>query len=294
MQLQQNISLAPYTTFHIGGPADYFTVTTTLDELKEAVNWAKKNNQPFFILGTGANILVSDSGFRGLVIKNEAALYEFNGNLLTAQSGATIENLINLSKAQSLSGLEDFAGIVSTVGGALWQNLHFLSADRSKTVYIADILDSATLMHKNGATDDVDRAYFRFGYDKSILHTSGDIVLSATFRLVPQLEEEIQKTIDANILWREQKHPKNAKNCSAGSIFKKAGDLGSGRLIEKVGLKGKIIGGAQISEVHANFIVNIGNATAKDVMELIRLIIATIKQQLNVDMEPEIGFVGEF
>src|SRR5690348_8366824 len=129
MQLQQNVVLAPFTTFHIGGPADYFVIAKTLDDLKEAVTWAKKQHTAYFILGTGANILVSDKGYRGLVIKNEASAYQFDGNLLTAQSGAKIADLIELSKQQNLSGLEDFAGIVSTVGGALWQNLHFLSAD---------------------------------------------------------------------------------------------------------------------------------------------------------------------
>ncbi len=294
MQMQQNIPLAQYTTFHIGGPADYFVTTTTLDELKEALSFAKKNNQQVFVLGSGANILVSDKGFRGLVIKNEAKEYEFAGNLLIAQSGATIENLIEASKEQSLSGLEHFAGIPSTVGGALWQNLHFLSPDRSKTLYIADILDSASLLFKDGTTDIVTKGYFAFEYDKSILHTSGDIVLSATFRLTPSTKETIQKTIDDNVAWRAEKHPKNATQCSAGSIFKKIEGYGAGRLIEKVGLKGKIIGGAQISLTHANFIVNLGNATAADVRALITLVIQTVRDQLRLEMEPEISFVGEF
>lgn len=292
--LQQNVILAPFTTFHIGGPADYFVVTSSLDDLKEAVVWAKKNNQPYFILGTGANILVSDKGYRGLVIKNEAKVYEFDGNILVAQSGCTIGELIELSKAQSLSGLEHFAGIPSTVGGALWQNLHFLSSDRSKTVYIADIVEGASMLKPNGNAETVDKKYFQFGYDSSVLHTSSDIVLSATFRLVPQDPEVIQNTIDANLLWRAEKHPKNATSCSAGSIFKQIEGKGAGRLIEEVGLKGKIIGGAQISTVHANFIINLGNATAADVVGLIQLVIKTVHEKLNLDMEPEISFVGEF
>lgn len=124
----------------------------------------------------------------------------------------------------------------------------------------------------------------------------------ATFRLLPKNQESIQKTIDANVAWREEKHPKNAAACSAGSIFKKIpirqaqGEegKGAGRLIEQVGLKGKIIGGAQISPVHANFIVNLGTAKAQDVLDLIHLVIQTVKQELHVDMDPEISFVGEF
>ncbi|HSD98166.1 MAG TPA: UDP-N-acetylmuramate dehydrogenase [Patescibacteria group bacterium] len=294
MQIQQQVILAPYTTFHVGGPADYFVVAENLDDIKDAVAWAKKQAVPYFLLGTGANILVSDKGYRGLVIKNEAKLYEFNGNLLTAQSGATIADLITLCKEQNLSGLEDFAGIVSTVGGALWQNLHFLSSDRSKTVYIADIVDSASMLFENGTTDVVQKDYFQFGYDQSILHTKKDIVLSATFRLSSKDADAIQQTIDADIKWRQEKHPKDAPHCSAGSIFKKIEGKGAGRLIEQVGLKGKIIGGAQISPVHANFIVNLGNAKARDVVDLIHLVTQTIREKLGLEMHPEISFVGEF
>ena len=328
VQIQENVSLAPYTTFHIGGPADYFVVVTTLDELREAVQWAKDPHTPgvfgpstpgvgalpYFILGTGANILVSDKGYRGLVIKNEAKAFQIShprgvnksGNtltsgvgsnqeiFLTAESGATIADLIEFSKKQELSGLENYAGIVSTVGGALWQNLHFLNSGRSKTVYIADILEGASILRENGSIEEVDKAYFQFGYDQSILHTNKDIVLSATFRLTPMPQEEIQKTIDANLEWRAKKHPKNAPHCTAGSIFKKIEQYGAGRLIEKVGLKGKVIGGAQISEVHANFIINLGSATAQNVLDLIHLVQQTVKDQLHLDLEPEISFIGEF
>ncbi|HYK08749.1 MAG TPA: UDP-N-acetylmuramate dehydrogenase [Candidatus Eisenbacteria bacterium] len=294
MNIQNNVVLAPYTTFGIGGPADFFVVVATLDELKEAIAYAKTNALSYFLLGTGANILVGDKGFRGLVIKNETKAYRFDGNILTAQSGATVADLIQLSKERGLSGLEDFAGIVSTVGGALWQNLHFLSSDRSKTAFIADILQSATVLHENGESEEVDASYFQFGYDKSILHASKDVVLSATFKLVLKDVEEIQKTIDENILWRKEKHPLHAEQCSAGSIFKKIEEFGAGRLIEKVGLKGKQIGGAQVSTVHANFIVNTGGATAKDVRDLITLIQAIVKKDLQLDLQPEISFVGEF
>lgn len=291
---QQNVVLAPYTTFHIGGPADYFVVVTNLDDLKDAITWAKKNNQEYFILGLGANILIGDKGFRGLVIKNEAKAYEFEGNLLTAQSGAVIGELITLCKDEYLSGLEDFAGIPSTVGGALWQNLHFLSSERTTTVYIADILQNASIFHEDGSTENVNKDYFQFGYDKSILHQTKDVVMAATFRLTGKNPEEIQKTIDANLAWRRQKHPVDAEKRSAGSIFKQIQGYGAGRLIQQVGLKGKQIGGAEISNVHANFIVNTGTATATDVRALIVLVQETVRKQLNLELEVEISFIGEF
>jgi len=153
----------------------------------------------------------------------------------------------------------------------------------------------------------VNREFFHFSYDYSVLHDSHDVVLSATFKLTKKPKEEIQKVIDANIAWRKEKHPKNAEKCSAGSVFKKiesarhalqgvaGGALrGAGRLIEQVGLKGYKIGGAQISETHANFIINTGSAKASDVMQLIALIQTKIKDQLGLDMTPEISFVGEF
>lgn len=294
MHIQQNVLLAPYTTFHIGGPADYFVVVSTLDELKEAIAWAKKNNKQYFLLGAGANILVGDKGYRGLVIKNEAKQYRFEGNLLTAQSGCLISDLIEVSKKEYLSGLEDYAGIVSTVGGALWQNLHFLNQDRSQTTYIANLLQSAVVLHEDGSDEEVQKEYFQFGYDKSILHFSKDIVLSAVFHLCPKNPEEVQKTIDANLKWRAEKHPIDAIHCSAGSIFKRIEGYGAGRLIEQVGLKGKQIGGAKVSEVHANFIVNTGNASAKDVRDLISVIQESVKKQFNLDLEVEISFIGEF
>src|SRR5258708_7563218 len=144
-KIQSGISLAPYTTFHIGGQADYFVKVETIDEIIAAVLWAKDIQEkkiPFFILGQGANILVGDKGFRGLVIKNEAEEFHISSKgrndtsvLLTAESGVTIAELINKTSALSLSGLEHFAGIPSSLGGALWQNLHFLSPDRQTTVF---------------------------------------------------------------------------------------------------------------------------------------------------------------
>src|SRR5260221_6198357 len=288
VNIENNVPLAHYTTFHIGGPADYFVIVHSLHELKDAVAYAKAHGLSYFLLGTGANILVGDKGFRGLVIKNESKEYIFSDTTLTADSGATIEDLMQFSLERNLSGLEDYAGIVSTVGGALWQNLHFLNSDRSGTSYIADIVEGALILHEDNTEEKVDKTYFQFGYDKSILHTTKDIVMSATFRLHPKSKDEIQKTIDANVAWRAEKHPKDAHTCSAGSIFKKIENFGAGRLIEKVGLKGKQIGGATVSRVHANFILNTGTATAKDVRDLIALIQKTVEDQLRLHLEPEI------
>ncbi len=320
MDIRQDVTLAPYTTFAIGGPADYFIEANSQDQLIEAITFAKEKKLPFFVLGTGANILVGDRGFRGVVIKNNANEFQISNIqyqisnepskspknlnnptdtvLFTTDSGATMEELIKFTAQKGLSGLEHFAGIPSSVGGALWQNLHFLSPNRSKTVFIGDILKNASILriHDEGSMikEDADQAYFQFAYDYSILHDTHDVVVSATFTLTPEDPKVIQERIHANVQWRAEKHPANATIRSAGSVFKKIEGHGAGRLIEKVGLKGKMIGGAKISEKHANFIVNAHHATAKNVRDLIDLVQSTVKQQLNLDMQTEISFVGEF
>jgi UDP-N-acetylmuramate dehydrogenase len=294
MNIQENVTLAPFTTFHIGGPAEQFIEARSQDELAQAVIYAQKKTLPYFILGTGANILVGDKGIRGLVIKNEANKFSVDDSLLTADSGAVMSDLIGFTAKKGLSGFEHFAGIPSTIGGALWQNLHFLSPDRSKTLFLGDILASAEILTEKGEKKTVDKDYFQFSYDSSILHTKKDVVLSATFQLTPLDEAELEHRIDENLKWREEKHPQNAAHCSAGSVFKKIESHGAGRLIEQVGLKGHQIGGAQISERHANFIVNTRDATAKDVLDLINLVKEKVKQELGLEMQLEISLIGEF
>lgn len=294
MQIREHVMLAPYTTFGIGGPADYFVIAPTEQDIVEAVAFAKEKGIPFFLLGTGANILIGDKGYRGLVIKNEASKTILEGSELTAESGTTIEELIAYTAGKGLSGFEHFAGIPSTVGGALWQNLHFLSPDRSKTLYIGDIVTAARVLKEDGTVEHVGSDYFQFTYDYSILHVRRDIVLSATFALTPEDQQVIKERIAANLSWRQEKHPDGAVSCSAGSVFKKIEGFGAGRLIEQVGLKGKKIGGAKISDKHANFIINENSASAKDVRDLITLVKTTIKEQHGLEMQTEISFVGEF
>lgn len=292
--LQKNILLAPYTTYKIGGPADFFVIAKTKQELAHAIIEARKNNVSYFVLGTGANILVGDKGFRGLVIKNEADQVTISGNLVTVESGAIIAELIKITAEKNLSGLEHFAGIPSTVGGALWQNLHFLSPDRTQTLFIESIFESAEILDELNVVQKVDKAFFEFSYDTSILHHRKLIVLEATFRLKNKEKELIQKQIDENLKWRGEKQPPVEQFPSCGSVFKKIADVGAGRLIDKVGLKGFKIGGAQISEKHANFIVNTGTATAQNVIDLIKLAREKVLKETGYKLETEIGMVGEF
>jgi len=292
--LKKLVKISEYTTYKIGGDADYFVIVKSKSELINAIIQARKNKIPFFILGSGANILFGDKGFRGLVIKNEVKHISVTNNIVTAGSGTTIAELIENSMRIGLSGFEHFAGIPSTVGGALWQNLHFLLPDRTETVYIESILKSAEILDENNDLFKVGKDFFEFGYDKSILHKKDLVVTEATFHLQSKDAKKIRKQIDENLKWRDEKQPSLEQFPSCGSVFKKIDGIGAGRLIDKVGLKGYQIGGAKVSEKHANFIVNTGGATANDVVDLIKLIQKKVFEETGHKLEIEINLVGEF
>lgn len=298
--LRRNEPLAPYTTFRIGGPADLFFEATSADALANAVRAAREEGVPYFVLGLGANVLIGDRGFRGLVIRNTARKREFREHgdacLLWTESGAIIKDLIQESVARGWSGLEHYVGIPSTVGGAVWQNLHFLSPapERERTMFIAEIFDSCEILSEEGERKSVDAAYVGFGYDDTVFHHRRDIVLSATFRLSRGDPATLQRILQENLSWRGSKHPWLEWHPSAGSIFKKKEGVGAGRLVDQCGLKGRRVGDAQISHMHANIMVNLGHATAKDVRDLISLAQSTVERECGVHLEPEIGFIGEF
>jgi UDP-N-acetylmuramate dehydrogenase len=195
-----------------------------------------------------------------------------------------------------LSGLEHYVGIPSTVGGAVWQNLHFLSPApaRERTMFIAEVFDTAELLTHDGQRKVVDRDYMQFGYDTSTLHKQRDIALAVTFQLEQGDTAVMHRIMQENLSWRGGKHPWLEYHPSAGSIFKKIEGVGAGRLIDQVGLKGFRHGDAQISHIHANIMVNLGKATAKDVRELIAIAQSRVREQFGQNLEPEIGFIGEF
>ena len=297
-RLERDVPLAPFTTFRIGGPADLLYRARTPDELAEAVLSARELEIPHFLLGSGANILIGDGGFRGLVIRNEADEITFPGEArVRAASGTMVyHDLIQACADRELGGLHHFVGIPSTVGGAIWQNLHFLSPppERERTVFVEEVVESCDLLTAEGERKTVGVDYLDFGYDYSILHDREDVVLSVTFRLTPTPQEELLYVIRENLQWRNDRHPDLWLYPSAGSIFQKIEGVGAGRLIDQCGLKGHVHGRAQIFHRHANIIVNLGGAAARDVRELIDLAQATVQRELDYHLEPEIGFIGEF
>ena len=296
-RVQRRVQLGPFTTFKIGGPADLFFEARSADELARAVSVAREHNVPFFVLGLGANILVGDRGFRGLVIRNAADAYEFSATgKLRAESGAVMKTLIQEAARLGWSGIEHYVGIPSTVGGAIWQNLHFLSPapERERTMFIAEVFDSCEILSEEGERKTVGADYVKFGYDDSVFHHRRDIVLASTFQLQRADTGTIHRILQENLSWRGGKHPWLEWHPSAGSVFKKIEGVGAGRLVDQCGLKGHRIGDAQISHIHANIMVNLGRATAADVRTLIALAQKTVEDRFGVHLEPEIGFIGEF
>ena len=306
-RVRRRVRLAPYTTFRIGGPADLFVEVESAEELAAAVAAAHRHQVPFFRLGLGANILAGAAGFRGLVIRNRArraaVLPAAPGaapdgpRRLVAESGAVVHpDLIELAIAHGLSGLEHYAGIPSTVGGAIWQNLHFLSPAprRERTMFIAEVTVAAELSSLAGERRTVSAPELELGYDTSILHHRPDTVLAVTFELHPADPAALRRVVRENLAWRAERHPPLAGEPSAGSIFKKIDGVGAGRLIEECGLKGAARGGAVVTRRHANIIVNRGDATAADVRALIEHVQEVVELRTGHRLETEIQMVGDF
>jgi UDP-N-acetylmuramate dehydrogenase len=296
-RLKLGVPLAPYTTFRIGGPADVLYDATTAEELASAVMSARDAGIPLFVLGLGANILIGDGGVRGLVVRNLARGVQIGRDgHVRAESGVIVADLIQQTVAAGLSGLEHYVGIPSTVGGAVWQNLHFLSPapERERTMFIEEVVQSVDLLLPDGRRERADRAAMRFGYDTSRLHGSGEMALAVDFTLAQGDAAAMHRVMQENLSWRGARHPWLEVHPSAGSIFKKIEGVGAGRLVDQCGLKGFRIGDAQISHIHANIIVNLGHATARDVRALIAHAQDAVFAKFNQRLEPEIGFIGAF
>jgi UDP-N-acetylmuramate dehydrogenase len=297
-RVRRNVPLAPLTTFRIGGPADLFYRARTPEELCRALGVARQLGLPSFVLGRGANILVADEGVRGVVIRCDIATMEFGpGGRVVAGAGVDVfPDLINATVARGLGGLHYFVGIPSTVGGAVLGNLHFLAAPpaRERTMFWEDSMEGATILTPDGEMRYERTEHFRFRYNYSVIQDTGDIVLDVSLKLVPTPTREIQRVMRENLAWRNERFPALWLYPYAGSVFKMIDGINAGRLIEECGLKGRGYGAAQIYHRHANMVVNLGGATAAEVMTLIDLSRETVARELGYELETEIEFVGAF
>jgi UDP-N-acetylmuramate dehydrogenase len=298
--------MASYTAMRVGGPADLLVVCGSVDEVVEAVTLARQHGVPWLLLGGGCNVLVADRGVRGLVIVNRAANIAFDGSTARAEAGAPLAVLARQAVERGLAGLEWAAGLPGTVGGAVVGNAGAFDGD------IAGVLHSATVLEPNGEIVERPNAWFEFEYRGSRIkrgsrgageqgrredrenHASRithHVILAATFDLKPGDPQALTARATEILEWRRTKHPSGA---TMGSTFKNPPDSHAGYLIEQAGLRGSFIGGAQISELHGNFFMNTGGATALDVLVLIEHARAEVKRQFGVELELEIELMGEW
>jgi len=284
-RVRRDEPLASHTCLRVGGPADLLIVCESAGEVIWAVELAQRHGIDWRVLGGGCNVLVADSGVRGLVIVNRAARVEFDGPVARAETGALLAALAGEAVRRGLAGLEWAAGLPGTVGGAVVGNAGAFEGD------IAAILHSATVLEPSGEAVARSNEWFEFEYRLSrIKRGGGYVVLAATFELEPQDSESLAARADEILEWRRTRHPAGA---TVGSTFKNPPDSHAGYLIEQAGLRGYRVGGAQISELHGNFFMNTGGATAADVWALIQHARATVGQQFGMQLELEIELLGE-
>jgi len=285
-KVKNNILLKDFTTFKIGGRVKYFFVAESNEDILKAVVAARKLKLPFFILGAGSNILVSDKGYKGLVIKVENQDFKITKSKITAGAGLSLGQLLNFAVGYGLSGIEWLAGIPGTVGGAVYGNAGGFGKSMENAVEKIEIFDSKSLKLKTYNLKDC-----RLSYRESIFKKNKNlIILSAVLKLKKSSKSKIKKQIKKYLDYRREYQPLNFP--SAGSVFKNPPGFSAGDLIEKCGLKGKRVRDIKISERHANFIVNLGNGRAKDVKKLINLVKTKIKNKFKINLEEEVQYLG--
>ena len=317
LRVYENEPLKKHTYFRIGGPARLFFEAKSVEDLKLALETAHQYKIPFVVLGGGANVLVSEKGFAGLVIKNRAEAIKLVGvkgtinkhgrgiksALVWAVSGTLMNRLARFTIDQGLEGLEFLLSVPGTIGGGLKINAHF---EVEKKEFIGDRVVTASLFNpRTGDLKNVDQAYFNFAYDSSKIQKTGEIVLEAAFRLNTASDKaDLWQKALANVKRRNQEQPVGVA-CS-GCVFRNIEDedakrlatprltTSTGYIIESMGLKGTKIGDAQISSSHANFIINTGEAKAQDVLKLINLIKEKAKNTYGLDLKEEIFYIGDF
>ncbi len=314
LKFYKNVNIAPYTTFKIGGPAKYFFIARSLEQLQAALIWAQERKIKYFILGGGSNVLISDQGFRGLVIQNQNSKikiqnYKSKVKMIYADAGVTLGRLVNVVTQRGLTGLEWAAGIPGTLGGAIHGNAGWPSNKKNisavvRSVRVLELGPKLKIKNYNHRA-------CQFAYRHSVFKNRTDLViLSARLKLKRGDSKAIKKEIAQIIETRGHKIP---SGFSAGCVFKnqlwtkkyyyllkqypelklvtKNGFIPAAWLIEKCGLKGKKLGQAQISPGHANFIINLGQAKAKDVQRLINLIKRTVKNKFKINLQEEIEII---
>ena len=296
-RVRREVPLAPMTTFRVGGPAEVLLETRSSGEIVAALRIARAVGVPVTILGGGSNVLVSDRGVRGLVVRPRGGeILRLDEGRVRADAAVTINGLVRWTINHGCAGLEAWAGTPGTVGGAVFGNAHFAGA------LIGDRILEVRLADPDGTTRDVSHAEMRFGYDRSRLQGSGEVLLSAVFQVSAGETAALRATARESLAFRKRTQPLDTP--SAGCVFQNpepgrdqvpAGmPWSAGALVDRAGLKGASIGGARVSSAHGNFIVNDGGATASDIRALIDRCRAEVRRQFGVELREEIVYVGDF
>ena len=280
--------LCNHTTFRVGGKADAFLSVSNEEQLQKAVFLCKEYNMPFLVLGNGSNLLVSDNGYQGMVILvgNDMSEITVDANRVTAMAGATLASVAQTAARHSLGGMEFASGIPGTIGGAIVMNAGAYDGEMKMVV------ERVRVLTQDGEMLILSNEELEFGYRTSRVKKEKLIVLSVTLLLQPQKKELIIEKMNDFAARRREKQPLEFP--SAGSTFKRPEGMFAGKLIMDAGLRGYSVGDAQVSEKHCGFVINKGNATAKEIHKLIYDVQDKVKESFGVTLEPEVIFIGDF
>lgn len=280
--------MSRHTTFKVGGPADCLVCPQDTEQLKGVLNYLTKVEIPYFVVGNGSNLLVSDAGYRGVIVKVGEAMSQVRveGNNIIAGAGASLAKVARTALEHGLTGLEFAAGIPGTVGGALIMNAGAYDGEMKMVV------SRVTVVDQHGVEMSLDNATMEFGYRSSALKNQKFVATECEFNLEPGDKEQMKAKMDDFAARRRDKQP--LEYPSAGSTFKRPEGHFAGKLIQDAGLAGMQVGGAQVSTKHCGFVINTGEATAKDIHILIGFIQDKVKDTFGVDLEPEVIRLGEF
>jgi UDP-N-acetylmuramate dehydrogenase len=294
--VERDAPLAPLTTFKVGGPADYLVTVSSAADLARAVAIARRHGAPVTVLGGGSNVLVADAGLRGVVVRVRGGEIRPTPAGVRADAGVTINGLVRWMLNRGLAGLEAWAGTPGTVGGAVHGNAHFQGR------LIGERIERVALLARDGEVIEVPAAEMEFGYDTSRPQRTGEVVLWAEFRAEPDDPRALRATARASLAYRKATQPLDSP--SAGCIFRNPDPArdrlpddvppSAGALVDRAGLKGARVGGAMVSPTHANFIVNTGGATARDIRELVERCKREVRARFGVELREEIVYLGAF
>ena len=287
---EENVSqmepMSEHTTFRIGGPADLYVVPDDVEEVADVIAACREEHVPYFVLGCGSDLLVSDDGYRGVIVALADGLtnVSVDGEEMTCQAGVTLKEASEMACELGLTGLEFACGIPGSVGGACFMNAGAYGG------CTADVLESVRALMPDGSVQTIPADELNLGYRQSRVKDDGLVVLSATFSLREDDPEDIRARMDDFTRRREEKQP--LELASAGSTFKRPEGFFAGKLITDAGLKGYQVGDAAVSKKHAGFVVNLGNASAADVHAVIEHVQDEVDRQFGVRLEPEVRFLG--